>query len=162
MKKIIISSTGLIGKLAKRRYFHAEDLAGNFLASASLYFPHGSKKALVKNISVNLGNQGQGVGKQLFNHLVRFAKKAKRTHLDTADEIVSPKMIKLRHNIGSKFYKFSGKSKKLIDKNTAIAILKGAKDRPGNYPSIVKASTNLKNIKFIRKNGRIIPIRIKK
>lgn len=154
---------------SKSRQIEAFDMKGKLVGHAIVKFPHGKKHALFENISVEKAERGKGVGTQLFARALRFVKKAQRDFLRTEQGIINERMIKIRAKLGSKFTSTTfdkGIDKtRLVSSRVARKLLRKTlsfKEKDKHFATIIKSTTSTSRIRFIRRRGRVIPIRIKK
>lgn len=147
--------TGLINKARK---FIAYDKKGKFLGSLDASFTKG-ERVWINDVNIREKFQGKGLATQLFNHVARMAKRTNKRFLWTESHILDKSMIKIRSKYPSKHIAMGlgtyGEQSALVSENMAKKYI-------SNQKAYIKSVSDIKNIKFIRKNGRIIPIRIRR
>lgn len=127
----------------------------------------------VGGVKVKPGFKKAGVSSALFKDALQKAQNLGASFIRTS-ELQHPAQVHIRSKYRTKFIgegmgKF-GEQSKILNKKEAISIIK--QNASGNYSGTVKGSTMIPSdinkrpdlqgtLRFIRKNGRIIPIRKK-
>ena len=157
----------------------------NVLANMEVIIGDGKSMDVV-DTSVSKAYRGKGIGKKLFQAAANFAK-GKGKEVMVGSELRSSRMVEIRRVYKTRFFHnnwYNGKmtkvdadsAKKIIDVDAMDGTIK-AKTLTSSVPKMkVSKPKSPKNsrlhkdinarsrtgVRFIRKNGRIIPIRVKK
>lgn len=148
------------------RKLEATDSKNKFLGSIH-FDPDHADKVVIMDTYVNSKMRNKGIGTALFDKLAYYTQRIKSRFLVTSGsgEIRSPSMVSIRDRYRTKYIgRYMGKyneDTKVISSQTAKKLI--AQD-DGKYRGSVNAVTDVskKHVRFIRRNGRVIPIRIKK
>jgi GNAT superfamily N-acetyltransferase len=157
---------GKDGESAFIRKMEATDVKNKFMGSIH-FDPDHANAVHIKDTYVHSKMRNKGIGTAMFDKLAYYTQRLKKKFLVTSGEgeIRSPSMISIRERYRTKFIgRYMGKyneETKVISSKVAKKLVEQA---DGKYRGSVNAVTDVskQHVRFIRKNGRIIPIRIKK
>lgn len=139
---------------------------GKYIGRMETVLPWKKDHATVVDTMVDMRETKLGISSGMFKQTLKKLSEIGRKHLRT-QEIIHPAQVNIRAKYKTKFLLETLEGKKLkanvINSNTAKNVI--VSNRQGVFAGSVMASTQVPKptgIKFIRRNGRVIPIRIKK